>query len=76
MKVLKQAVYNLKVDRIFVPLTVHVDDRQVGTADNHALTHDEAQSPRAASDDANLALKGEGGESALHVLAATTLHRG
>lgn len=42
-------------------LTVQVHYRQVSTANNQALSHDQAQPPGAARDDAHLAIQREGG---------------
>lgn len=37
--------------------TVHVNNGQVGSANDHALAHDQAQAAGAAGDDADLALE-------------------
>ncbi len=57
-------------DRERDTLTIHVNKSQIGTADNHALAHDETQASRATGNDTDLALERERGERALHVHAA------
>lgn len=54
-------------------LTVHVHNRQVGTADNHALAHNETETSCTSSDDTDLTLQREGGEGPLHMLATAPL---
>ena len=50
-------------------LTVHVNQRQVGTRVDHTLANDQTQAAGAAGDDADVAVEGECAEGRLDVLA-------
>lgn len=55
-------------------LTVHIDNGQVGTRDDHALTHDQSEASGTSSDNADLALERKGSKGSLHVLTAAALN--
>lgn len=52
-------------------LTVHIDDGQVSTGNHHPLAHHQPQAPRAASDDADIALQREGRQGRVDLEAST-----
>lgn len=54
-------------------LTVHVDNCQISTANNHALAHDKTKTTSTTSNYTNLALEGERSKGSLHVEATTAL---
>lgn len=54
-----------------VRLTVHIDNGQVGARNDHPLAHHQPQAPRAAGDDADVALQREGRQGRVDVQACT-----
>lgn len=54
-------------------LTIHIDNGQISTANNHALAHDQTKASSTTGNYTDPTLERERSESPLHVEATTTL---